>query len=117
MKAHLIIAFGSQVQGTSNNASDFDFAILNQKPLSLEEKSSLSNQLAEKLQIPEDKVDLVDLWSAPPLLQYQIATTGKLIEGNDFNFLRFKVLAWKRYQDTAKFRRAREKSLANTYVK
>ena len=117
MKTRLIIAFGSQVQDTASTASDFDFAVLSAKPLDLTEKAKLSNQLAEKFNIPEDKIDLVDLWDAPPLLQHQIATNGKLIEGNDFDFLRFRVLAWKRYQDTAKFRLAREKALAETYGK
>ncbi|MBI3589389.1 MAG: nucleotidyltransferase domain-containing protein [Candidatus Liptonbacteria bacterium] len=117
MRRYLIIAFGSQTQGTSSSASDFDLAVLSHHPLTLDDKYSLTNELALKLKVSEDKIDLIDLWDAPPLLQYQIATKGQLIEGSDFDFLRFKVLAWKRYQDTAKFRRAREKSLANTYAK
>ena len=66
--------------------------------------------------MPEDRIDLVDIWSAPPLLQHHIAMTGKLLKGNKDDFLGFRVLAWKRYLDTAKLRRAREKKLERLYA-
>ena len=116
MKSNLIVTFGSQTRGTAGVASDFDVAVLSNHPLNLKEKSELASKLAAKLKIAEDKIDLVDLWNASPLLQHQIASNGKLLEGDEFDFLRFKVLAWKRYMDTAKLRRAREKSLANQYT-
>lgn len=116
MKSNLIVTFGSQARGTAGVVSDFDVAVLFNHALSLKEKSELASKLAVKLKITEDKVDLVDLWNASPLLQHQIASNGKLLEGDELDFLRFKVLAWKRYMDTAKLRRAREKSLANQYV-
>ena len=65
--------------------------------------------------VSEDAVDVVDIWHAPPLLQQEIARHGKLIYGDAFDFIRFRVLAWKRYLDTAKFRRARERALAKHY--
>lgn len=111
----LIILFGSQARKSAGAISDTDVAVLADHPLTLEEKSDLSEKLAKKLKVPEDKVDLIDLWSAPPLLEHQIAQHGKLLEGKEFDFVRFKVLAWKRYQDTAKFRRARERALAQKY--
>ena len=116
MKSDLIVTFGSQTRGTAGATSDFDVAILSNHTMSLKEKLKLASKLAAKLKITEDKIDLVDLWNAPPLLQQQIASNGKLLEGDELDFLRFRVLAWKRYQDTAKLRRAREKSLANQYV-
>lgn len=116
MKANLIIAFGSQVRETSSHSSDLDVAVLSDHLLNLKEKSELTSKLASKLKIIEDKIDLVDLWTAPPLLQYQVANNGQLLEGDEFEFLRFRVLAWKRYLDTAKFRRAREKALANRHA-
>jgi len=117
MKSDLVITFGSQVSGTSSPASDYDVAVLSSHPLNLKEKSKFASKIAAKLKISEDRIDLIDLWVAPPLLQRQIADGGKLLEGDGFDFLRFKVLAWKRYLDTAKFRRAREKTLANHYAK
>lgn len=111
LACNLVILFGSQAREKAGVNSDTDVAVLSDHPLTLEEKSELGEKLAEKLKVSEDQIDLIDLWSAPPLLEYQIAKYGQLLEGKESDFVRFKVLAWKRYQDTAKFRRAREKSL------
>ena len=110
-KNRLIIAFGSQVTGRANAMSDFDFAVLEKRPLTLTTRMNLSGYLAKKLKINEDKIDLVDLHTASPLLAYEVAQKGKLVEGTDFDFIRFKVRAWKVYLDTAKFRRLREQSI------
>ncbi|MBI4119117.1 MAG: nucleotidyltransferase domain-containing protein [Parcubacteria group bacterium] len=112
----LVILFGSQAAKTAGGQSDTDVAVLFDRPLTLEEKLDLRSTLSEKLGVSEEKIDLVDLWVASPLLQYQIAQNGKLVEGEEFDFIRFKVLAWKRYQDTAKFRRVREKVLNKEYA-
>lgn len=111
----LIILFGSQATGKSGTHSDTDVAILSDHPLGMEEKTQAGIEIARDLGISEDTIDAIDLWDAPPLLQYQIAHQGKLLHGSPFDFLRFQVLAWKRYQDTAKFRRARERVLAHRY--
>lgn len=110
MKDSLIIAFGSQVSGKTRSSSDYDVAILKPgpKPMSLSERSRFSLRIAKKLGINEDTLDLVDLRTAPPLLQYEIAKKGKLLSGTLFDFTRFKVNAWKTYEDTARFRRLRE---------
>ena len=113
----LIILFGSRARGTEGKSSDADIAVLADHPLSLEEKQALATEAAGRFDISEDIVDIIDLWNAPPLLQHQVAKEGKLLEGDPFSFVRFKVLAWKRYQDTAKFRRAREDYFSKKYGK
>jgi predicted nucleotidyltransferase len=115
--AKLVILFGSQASEKASENSDSDIAVLYDHPLSLEEKIELKERLSLELNISEEKIDLIDLWLAPPLLQYQIAQNGRLINGEISDFIRFKVLAWKRYQNTAKFRRIREKVLNKTYAK
>lgn len=107
----LIIAFGSQISGKTREGSDFDFAVLARKPLTLTGQVKLSAELSKRFRINEDKIDLVDLHKASPLLLHEVATKGRLIEGTNFDFIRFKVRAWKIYQDTAKFRRMGEKML------
>ena len=107
----LIILFGSQARGTAGRRSDTDIAVLADHPLTLEEKNEVSERLAEKLGIAEDWLDVVDLWDAPPLLAHHAGETGKLLEGERFDFNRFRIRAWKHYLDTAKFRRARERAL------
>jgi len=114
VKTRLIILFGSRITGTARIESDFDVAILADNPLSLEEKDQTTSEVAAKLNISFDKIDLVDISVASPLLQHSIAKTGKLISGEKEDFLRFKVLAWKKYLDTAKFRARREVHLRNT---
>lgn len=115
-KNRLIISFGSQITGRVNANSDFDFAVLEDKPLTLSKITTISHHLAKKLKINDDKIDIVDLNNASPLLCYEVAQKGKLVEGNDFDFIRFKVRAWKTYLDTAKFRRIDEQMIKN-YVK
>lgn len=115
-KNRLIIAFGSQISQKNTSGSDFDIAVLVKKPLTLTERTRLCRYLAKKLNINEDKIDLTDLYTASPILLYEVAKKGKLLEGNAFDFIRFKVRAWKIYQDTAKFRVLSERMIKK-YVK
>lgn len=116
MNIKLVILFGSQASHKAGAGSDTDVAVLADRAMALEDKAELRERLAVKLGASEDKIDLIDLWSAPPLLQHQIAQNGRLVEGETADFIRFKVLAWKRYQDTAKFRRIREQVLNKEYA-
>ena len=115
LKLDLIILFGSQVSGGAGALSDFDVAVSTDHELTLVEKNEVIELVARDFGYHEDKIDLIDIAVAPPLLQMQIATHGKLLRGDPELFLRFKVLAWKRYQNTARFRRARTKHLEKIY--
>lgn len=116
MKKLLIIAFGSQIKGTARNGSDFDFGVYSGRSLTLSDRTDIAERLSKNLNINEDKIDLIDLSSALPLLKFEVAKNGKLIEGETFDFIRFKVRALKEYVDTAKFRRMRERVMLNPYV-
>ncbi|HBB65212.1 MAG TPA: hypothetical protein DCZ84_01045 [Candidatus Vogelbacteria bacterium] len=116
MKRPLIIAFGSQVKNGATGMSDFDFGVLTEKPLSLSLRTNLSGYISSKLSINEDKIDLVDLYTASPMLKFEVARAGKLIEGDTFDCIRFKVRAMKEYQDTAKFRRIRRDAMMHAHV-
>ncbi|MDP3795057.1 MAG: nucleotidyltransferase domain-containing protein [bacterium] len=111
----LIILFGSQATGKRRPGSDTDVAVLSDHQLTLKEKTNLTVKLADALKVSDENIDLVDLWNASPLLQFEVARSGRLLSGDPFLFTRFRVLAFKRYADTAKFRRLREK-LMQTYV-
>lgn len=76
----------------------------------------MSDYIAKKLAINEDKIDLVDLSSVSPLLKFQVAQEGRLVDGEHYDFIRFKVRAFKEYVDTAKFRRLREHILMKKYA-
>lgn len=111
----LILFFGSRARGGGRERSDADIAVLADHPLTLAEKGKIGEWAAPRINVSENKLDISDLWTASPLLQYRAAETGRLLWGERDNYLRFRVLAWKRYLDTAKFRRMREKSLAQKY--
>ena len=117
METPLIIAFGSRVKGTATPSSDFDFGALKDGLFSLSERADLSLHIAEKMNINEDSIDLVDLSTVSPILKWEVAKTGKLIEGESFDFIRFKIRAMKEYQDTAKFRRIRRDVIMQSNAK
>lgn len=116
MKKPIIIAFGSQVTDRITLMSDFDFGVFSDRALSLSERTDLSGYISTKQNINEDKIDLVDLYTASPLLKFAVAQNGKLIDGDYVDFVRFKVRAFKEYVDTAKFRRLREKVMMKNHV-
>ena len=116
MKKPIIILFGSQVSGKAKDASDFDFGVYSGKLLTLSERTDISGYISKLQNINEDKIDLVDLSTSSPMLKFEVAKNGKLIDGEEFDFIRFKVRAFKEYQDTAKFRRMREQIMLKTYV-
>lgn len=110
------ILFGSRAKGTARVDSDADIAILANDSLSLDDTIALGEEMTGLLGISEDKIDLVELRHASPLLQHQVGEEGKLLFGDPQKFVRFRVLAWKRYLDTAKFRRAGEPALKQQYA-
>jgi predicted nucleotidyltransferase len=116
MSIKLLIAFGSRVTGRATSSSDFDFGVLADGALSLADRTDISGRLAKKFSVNEDKIDLVDLYTANPMIKFEVARNGKLVEGATFDFIRFKVRAMKEFQDTAKFRRMRERVMLQAHV-
>lgn len=111
----LIILFGSRAKGNAREDSDIDVGVVTDKALELDEKLKLITDIAEKFKFNEDKLDVVDLNQASPLLQMEAAKAGKILEGSEPDFFKFKLLAWKRYQHTAKFRKMREDNFHKIY--
>lgn len=107
----LVILFGSRARGTTTSRSDADIGVLADRPLTLKDRSSVARVFTKKLAVSEDVLDITDLWNAPPLLAYRVAQEGRLLLGTNADFTRFRVLAWKRYLDTAKFRRIRSQRI------
>ncbi|MEK7076657.1 MAG: nucleotidyltransferase domain-containing protein [Patescibacteria group bacterium] len=113
---NLMILFGSRAEGKNRSDSDIDIAVLGKNPLGLKEKTAIAIRVARARKTPEDRVDVVDIRRASPLLQFEIARKGELLYGKKSDFTTFQVRAWKLYQDTARLRRIREKSLERLYV-
>lgn len=93
----LVYLFGSLRKGLPGN--DVDLAVL------MENKSAyhLRQIVAEKL--GTERIDLVDLGSAPPLLRFEIIRTGRaLYVADDAYRDNFELAALHLYRDTAPLR-------------
>lgn len=101
----LLVLFGSRAKGTARADSDWDVAVVANHQFSLGELSAASEEAARILGVNEDTIDIVDMWSASPLLQQFVTKEGKLLQGDPFLFIRFKVLAWKRYLDNVEWQK------------
>ena len=108
INVELVIAFGSQITGNANRNSDVDIAVLRTQNLNLKERGGLTDSLAKQYQFNEDKIDLVEIKNASPLLRFQISKHGKLLWGNKEIYNRFKILAWRQYLDTERLREVRK---------
>ena len=105
----LIVLFGSALTGASHKKSDIDLAFLFDRPVDI---LSLTNRVIRLLHT--DKVDVIDLKHASPLLKYSVAEKGKLLyEKSPGMFFEFYSLAFKEYVDTRKLREARETAIKN----
>lgn len=94
-------AFGSQVNGSADQQSDLDLAILREKSTEAYELWSFAGELAD---LAGRAVDLVDLGAASTVLQYQVITTGKLIWARDERAALYEsfILSEKTALDTAR---------------
>jgi predicted nucleotidyltransferase len=99
----LVILFGSTASGKTHRKSDIDLAFLYTTPI---DRLTLANQVIRLLRT--DRVDVVDLRRASPLVQFAVAQTGQvLFERAPGAYPEFCSLAFRRYVDTKKLRDAR----------
>ena len=112
----LAYLFGSQAEGTARPSSDVDFAVLlppgTPRAQFFDARLSLINAVMDELHT--EKVDLVILNEASPLLMHQVVKFGRVIYEDPLTqpAIDFYVYAAARYFDTAPARR-----LAHQYLK
>lgn len=103
----LVVLFGSTVKGRRRPRSDIDLAVLCTGAADLD---ALYLALAPRL--GTDRLDLVDLRRASPLLMMEVARSGGLLYDRGRGaFRQFQSLASRRYCDTAKLRRAQRRAI------
>ena len=103
----LVVLFGSTAKGRARPRSDVDIAVRGDGPADLD---ALYLILAPR--VGTDRLDLVDLRRAGPLLAFEVARHGRLLfERAPGAFRSFQALASRRYCDTAKLRRAQERAI------
>ena len=103
----LVVLFGSTAKGRRRAGSDVDVAVRCAGPADLD---VIHGVLAPA--IHTDRLDLVDLRRASPLLAMEVARSGRLLfESRRGAFREFQSLASRRYCDTAKLRRAQRRAI------
>ncbi len=103
----LLVLFGSTVTGRRKAGSDLDIAVRFDGPADLD---ALYLALAGRL--GTDRLDLIDLRRAGPLLAFEVARSGRLLFEKRRGMLReFQSLASRRYCDTAKLRVAQQRAI------
>jgi predicted nucleotidyltransferase len=75
-----VYAFGSQVEGTANENSDLDLAVLVPGYADVIDLWDISSDLAE---LRHCEVDLLDFRAASTVMQYQILTKGQRLYAVD----------------------------------
>jgi len=99
----LLLLFGSSISGNTHKRSDIDLAFLFDKPADM---LDLTNMVIKTLHT--DKVDVVDLKRASPLLRYSVVKSGRLLYERDKGlFSDFYSLTFRMYVDSKKLRDAR----------
>uniref|UniRef100_A0A7C1CDZ5 DUF86 domain-containing protein n=1 Tax=Thermofilum adornatum TaxID=1365176 RepID=A0A7C1CDZ5_9CREN len=67
-----VLLFGSRARGDYRPDSDYDIAVLAEKPLAQRELEEIALKIADLLGVPADKVDIVDLQVATNELLYKV---------------------------------------------
>jgi predicted nucleotidyltransferase len=103
----LVILFGSAAKGRARSRSDLDVAVRRDELIDLD---VLYLVLAPRL--GTERLDLVDLRTAGSVLAFEVARHGlPLFERSAGAFRSFQALASRRYCDTAKLRRAQQRTI------
>jgi predicted nucleotidyltransferase len=106
---NLLLAFGSYQTERFTKDSDIDLGYLAKRAFSPEEELQLLKDLV--LLYRRDRIDLVNVGKASPLLMYELAIHGRILYEENDSFLRFKLKASARYADTGHLRRLRQSYL------
>jgi predicted nucleotidyltransferase len=97
-----VVLFGSRASGKRGFKEDYDIGAFSPHPVKEKEKLALICRFSQIL--GSDALDLVFLNQSPPLLCYEVATTGRLLyERDEGSFDRFRWQALQRWNDTKKF--------------
>ena len=97
----LVLLFGSRVTGKCHARSDLDVAVRYTNSFDLEREISLASELAAIF--PQEKVDVVAINRADPLLLKQIAQNCQLLMGTKRMLYEFRIYAFRRYQDHKRY--------------
>lgn len=105
---NLAYLFGSQATAKAGKISDIDIAILlkGETKLNLDFKTEITSELMSLLSV--NKIDVVFLNNATPLMRYEVIKDGKVIFSDpDFDLTDYKISVIREYLDTEHLRTVR----------
>lgn len=103
----LLVLFGSAAKGRARAKSDVDLAVRCDGSADFD-----ALFVAIALRLGTDRIDLIDLGRAGPLLAFEVARKGHLLfERDPGAFRQFQSLAARRYGDTEKLRHAQRRAI------
>ncbi len=92
----LVLLFGSRVSGKIHKHSDYDIAVLGNKPLDLMEEGKIICDFFPIFRTQE--VDLVDLKKAPPLLMKKIFDENEILFCKDLEiYYKYQTYSLKKF--------------------
>ncbi|MFB6181689.1 MAG: nucleotidyltransferase domain-containing protein [Candidatus Magasanikbacteria bacterium] len=107
---NFFILFGSQVDGRTHSESDVYIGFEAEEKLEFKERARLNSELTGVF--GNDRVDLVNLHTASPLLFYKIMQEGKVIyTDNPLRYHELSTYAFKKYVETKPLRERKYKKL------
>ncbi len=107
-----LIQFGSQVDGTARPESDSDIGVVFLAQANVQPRRYGHVYALLQQEFPKHRIDLIDLYQAPPALQYRAAQQGKVIyQASPQSFANFRERAMTRYYDFLPIIRIHEQAL------
>ncbi|MGH9339792.1 MAG: type VII toxin-antitoxin system MntA family adenylyltransferase antitoxin [Acidobacteriota bacterium] len=100
----LVLVFGSQAEGTATAKSDVDIGVITDPFVEINADYDLALQEAFFKIFGTDRVDLIYLDKASPLLRYRAFSNALVLFDRDKMFDRLASYAARYYADTTKFR-------------
>jgi uncharacterized protein len=94
----LAVLYGSVARGAAKEDSDVDIAVYGKSVLSLDEITEIINEFMDALQINE--IDVKSLHHTDPLFRQQVMENGILLYGDELDFSKFKIYAFRDYVES-----------------
>lgn len=109
---NFLILFGSQAEGRTHSESDVDIGFEAEEKLEFRDRARLNSELTGIF--GNDRVDLVNLHRASPLLFYKIMQDGEVIYTDDpLRYHELSTYAFKKYVETKPLRKRKREKLKN----
>lgn len=97
-----VVLYGSHAKGTARKQSDYDVAVLFNRPEKFHEQyRELLSVISAAQNVPMERLDLANLGTDNILFRYEITRGGKLLYGDAADFAQYQGFAFREYMDAS----------------